>query len=189
MCDPAGAVWRSRWDSLRLFTPAGYSGLPGSPFPGSPDRHPPKDEVADYLTGYARRLDLPVRLNVRVERVQACSTGVGFEVQTSAGRWRVGQMMCATGPFQQPVSPSFAGELDGVVQMRLVRLLRRHAVRQAGARATGTEPEDGALSLWRAAGSSPDDLTRERAGRSAAAAHATAPRSAAGPPRAGLPRR
>jgi len=28
-----GDAWRQRWDSLRLFTPARYSGLPGMPFP------------------------------------------------------------------------------------------------------------------------------------------------------------
>jgi putative flavoprotein involved in K+ transport len=28
-----GHVWRSRWDSLTLFTPAQYSGLPGLAFP------------------------------------------------------------------------------------------------------------------------------------------------------------
>jgi len=32
-----GAAWRSRWDSLRLFTPAQYDNLPGLPFPSSPD--------------------------------------------------------------------------------------------------------------------------------------------------------
>ncbi|MGH2350280.1 MAG: NAD(P)-binding protein, partial [Chloroflexota bacterium] len=31
-----GASWRDRWDSLRLFTPAAYSALPGLPFPVSP---------------------------------------------------------------------------------------------------------------------------------------------------------
>ena len=31
-----GAAWRARWDSLKLFTPARYSGLPGLPFPGDP---------------------------------------------------------------------------------------------------------------------------------------------------------
>jgi putative flavoprotein involved in K+ transport len=30
-----GDVWRNRWDSLRLFTPAPYDGLPGMPFPAS----------------------------------------------------------------------------------------------------------------------------------------------------------
>jgi putative flavoprotein involved in K+ transport len=27
-----GDTWRRRWDSLRLFTPARYDGLPGMPF-------------------------------------------------------------------------------------------------------------------------------------------------------------
>ena len=34
------AVWRSRWDSLRLFTPARYDSLPGLTFPGDPDALP-----------------------------------------------------------------------------------------------------------------------------------------------------
>ncbi|TIL55344.1 MAG: FAD-dependent oxidoreductase, partial [Mesorhizobium sp.] len=28
-----GDIWRSRWDSLRLFTPARFDGLIGMPFP------------------------------------------------------------------------------------------------------------------------------------------------------------
>ena len=34
--DRVGDVWRNRWDSLRLFTPARYSSLPGMPFPAPP---------------------------------------------------------------------------------------------------------------------------------------------------------
>ena len=30
-----GHTWRSRWDSLTLFTPAQYDALPGMPFPGT----------------------------------------------------------------------------------------------------------------------------------------------------------
>ena len=44
-----GDGWRKRWDSLRLFTPARYDGLPGWPFPASAWSFPNKDEVADYL--------------------------------------------------------------------------------------------------------------------------------------------
>ena len=53
-----GHVWRSRWDSLTLFTAARYSGLPGLPFPGDPDSYPTKDAVAQYLQ--------PLRHDVRV---------------------------------------------------------------------------------------------------------------------------
>ena len=35
-----GHSWRSRWDSLRLFTPAQYDGLPGMPFPAPADTTP-----------------------------------------------------------------------------------------------------------------------------------------------------
>ena len=31
-----GHTWRSRWDSLTLFTPTRYDALPGMPFPGAP---------------------------------------------------------------------------------------------------------------------------------------------------------
>jgi putative flavoprotein involved in K+ transport len=42
-----GSVWRSRWDSLRLFTSGSYSDLPGLPFPAAADTYPSKDDVAD----------------------------------------------------------------------------------------------------------------------------------------------
>jgi putative flavoprotein involved in K+ transport len=53
--DRIGDAWRKRWDSLRLFTPGRYNGLPGMPFPGSPSSYPTKDEAADYLEAYARK--------------------------------------------------------------------------------------------------------------------------------------
>src|SRR5690606_24671585 len=40
-----GESWRQRFDSLRLFTPRSYSGLPGLPVPGDPDGYPTKDEI------------------------------------------------------------------------------------------------------------------------------------------------
>ena len=65
-----GDGWRSRWDSLRLFTPAKYDGLPGMPFPGDRLAFPTKDEQADYLEAYATRFALPVRTGIRVDRVR-----------------------------------------------------------------------------------------------------------------------
>ena len=37
-----GDAWRKRWDSLRLFTPARFDGLPGMLFPAPADRFPPR---------------------------------------------------------------------------------------------------------------------------------------------------
>jgi putative flavoprotein involved in K+ transport len=62
--DTPAAAWRQRWDSLRLFTPARYDSLPGTPFPADLDHYPSRDEVIGYLTDYAH--DLPVELDSRV---------------------------------------------------------------------------------------------------------------------------
>src|SRR5215207_4630468 len=83
--EPA-AAWRARWDSLKLFTPARYDALPGLPFPGDPDRYPTRDEVADYLTDYARHFELPVELNSRVRAVRR--SGGAYVVELTTARTR-----------------------------------------------------------------------------------------------------
>ena len=101
-----GHVWRSRWDSLTLFTAARYSGLPGLPFPGDPDSYPTKDAAAQYLRDYATTFGLPIRHNTRVTRVTR--DGADFTVHTDGGTFRAAQVVVATGPFQNPVIPAVA---------------------------------------------------------------------------------
>jgi len=108
-----GHTWSSRWDSLRLFTPAEYDGLPGMPFPGPPDTYPAKDPVARYLKAYAATFDLPVRLNAGVTALSR--TAEGFEARTESGVFRARQVVVATGPFQVPYMPPAAQRLDGSV--------------------------------------------------------------------------
>jgi putative flavoprotein involved in K+ transport len=105
-----GHVWRSRWDSLKLFTPAQYDALPGMPFPAPTDTYPTKDPVADYLQAYAAAFELPVRLNARVTDLRRA--GHEFEVRTADATYRARQMVVATGPFQVPVVPPPAATLD-----------------------------------------------------------------------------
>lgn len=105
-----GGSWRSRWDSLRLFTPAFLDGLPGLPFPGPPGRCPDKDEMADYLESYATRFELPLRLGVRVERLTR--TGGLFQLEAGNARLSANNVVVATGPCQRPAIPHFASELD-----------------------------------------------------------------------------
>jgi len=113
--EPA-ASWRERWDSLTLFTSARYDGLPGFPFPGDPDRYPRRDEVVEYLTDYARRFDLPVELNSRVEAVR--ENGDRYAVELADRTLDADQVVIATGPFQVPFVPGIADALaPGVVQM------------------------------------------------------------------------
>jgi putative flavoprotein involved in K+ transport len=107
--EPA-AAWRARWDSLRLFTPARYSGLPGLPFPGEPDRYPTRDDVAAYLTGYVRRFELRVELGSCVRSIRA-SEG-GYLVELDDRMYEAEQVVVATGPFQVPFVPPIAERLD-----------------------------------------------------------------------------
>jgi putative flavoprotein involved in K+ transport len=113
--EPA-AAWRERWESLRLFTPARYSGLPGLPFPGDPDHYPTRDEVVGYLTEYARRFALPVELGRRVRSIRR-SNGA-YTVALDDGELAADQVVVATGPFQVPFVPALADDLEAdVVQL------------------------------------------------------------------------
>jgi putative flavoprotein involved in K+ transport len=105
-----GDAWRARWDSLRLFTPAKYDGLPGMRFPAPRLSFPTKDEVADYMETYARTLGLPVRTGVRVERMRR-ERGFFF-LDTNVGPWVAGNVIVATGANRMPHVPDFAGRLD-----------------------------------------------------------------------------
>jgi putative flavoprotein involved in K+ transport len=106
-----GHVWRSRWDSLKLFTPAQYDALPGMAFPAPADTYPTKDPVADYLQAYVAAFDLPVRLHAKVTELRRRDDG-SFEVRTADNAFRARQVVVATGPFQIPFVPPQARGLD-----------------------------------------------------------------------------
>src|ERR671920_993410 len=95
-----GDAWRRRWDSLRLFTPAAYSGLPGMVFPAPPAHLPDKDEVADYLERYAERFDLPVRHDTRVESLGW--DGERYVLRAGDRRVEAGNRVVPTGPLPRP---------------------------------------------------------------------------------------
>jgi len=107
--DRVGDVWRRRWDSLRLFTPAKFAGLDGLPYPAPPNDFPTKDAFADYLEAYARHFALPVRLGVRVERLSR--QGEGFLVVAGGERYATRNVVVAMANYQRPRVPPFAGEL------------------------------------------------------------------------------
>ncbi len=115
--DEIGSVWKKRWDSLRLFTPARYNSLPGMPFPADRYSLPTKDDVAEYLKAYAKRFDLPVRLRSRVLSLRR--EGAVYAAATASGEVLTARsVIVATGANQQPYVPAFAAELrPGIVQM------------------------------------------------------------------------
>jgi putative flavoprotein involved in K+ transport len=112
-----GGSWRTRtWNSLRLFTPARYDGLPGWPFPASSWSYPTARETADYLEAYAARFELPVRTRMAVDRL--AKNGDRYIVECGERRFEADRVVVATGFYGKPSIPDFASELDPrIVQM------------------------------------------------------------------------
>jgi len=111
-----GDAWRQRWDSLRLFTPARYAGLPGMRFPARGDSFPTKQQVADYLVEYARRFDLPVRNGARVNRLWKDD---GRFMMTAGNQgFESDNVVVAMANYQIPRMPAFACDLrPDIVQL------------------------------------------------------------------------
>ncbi len=112
-----GGAWPHGWASLRLFSPADASSLPGWLMPRPADNgFPARAAVIDYLTQYEQRYALPVRRPVRVAAVHR--SGEGFAVETDAGTWRARAVVCATGSWRNPFVPAYPGQANfGGVQL------------------------------------------------------------------------
>jgi putative flavoprotein involved in K+ transport len=103
-----GGAWQHAWNSLRLFSPADASSLPGWLMPRPADGgYPTRQHTIDYLTEYERRYELLVQRPVRVERVTQDVRG--FVVDTSAGIWTCRALICATGSWSRPFVPPYPG--------------------------------------------------------------------------------
>jgi putative flavoprotein involved in K+ transport len=138
-----GDSWRTRWDSLRLFTPARFGALDGMPFPASPGYFPTKDEMANYLEAYVERFRLPVRTGTRVTRL--LRSGDRYLVDAGGARFEADNVVIAMSNFQKPRMPAFATELDpSIIQMhsadyRNLSQLRAGGVLVVGAANSGAE--------------------------------------------------
>jgi putative flavoprotein involved in K+ transport len=138
-----GQTWRTRWDSLRLFTAGRFDGLPGMRFPGPGGSFPTKDEMADFLESYARRHRLPVRNRVHVDRLHR--DGGRYVLTAGDERLEATNVVVATGAYRMPRIPVFAPELDADVPQvhssgyRNPSQLRDGAVLVVGAGNSGAE--------------------------------------------------
>jgi putative flavoprotein involved in K+ transport len=104
-----GGSWPHYYESLRLFSPARFSSLPGLRFPGDPERYPARDEVIAYLRDYATHFQLPIVGNTRVARIIR-EHGL-FAVQTDSGQvFQAHSLIAATGAFHRPHLPILPGQ-------------------------------------------------------------------------------
>lgn len=120
--------WReTRWDSFCLVTPNWQCRLPGWPYAGpEPDGFMLRDQIVDYLDGFAGSFDPPLRENVAVTRVSPRAEG-GYRVETTAGTWTTDQVVIATGGYDTPVVPPYAGAIDPAIFQMHSREYRRPA--------------------------------------------------------------
>lgn len=107
--EEAGGAWRHAWPSLRLFSPAQWSSLPGWPMPRGADVYPTRDGAVAYLAAYERRYAADrVERPVRVHAVHRDSGAL--LVETSAGARRARAVVSATGTWERPLLPLLPGQ-------------------------------------------------------------------------------
>lgn len=100
-----GGAWRHGWPSLRLFSPARWSSLPGWMMPEGARTYPTRDETLAYLAAYEARYTLPIERPVRVIATHA--DGDRLRLQTSVGAISAHAVISATGTWSAPVIPEF----------------------------------------------------------------------------------
>jgi putative flavoprotein involved in K+ transport len=105
--DGPGGAWRHGWNSLRGFSPARYSSLPGRLMPGGEEKYPTRDEVVNYLADYEKRYELPVRRPVRVEAVYREEGRLA--VKMDRVRLPARAVVSATGTWRRPYVPDYPG--------------------------------------------------------------------------------
>ena len=98
-----GGAWQHTWASLRLFSPAQWSSLPGRLMPGGTSHYPTRDEALEYIADYETRYGLPIVRPARVSRVERASGRL--RVITDAGAWLARAVVSATGTWSAPNVP------------------------------------------------------------------------------------
>ncbi|TVP47174.1 MAG: NAD(P)/FAD-dependent oxidoreductase [Gemmatimonadales bacterium] len=106
--EPGGA-WQQGWDSLRLFSPARFSSLPGRLMEGGSESYPSRDDALAYLRAYESHYDLPVERPVRVRAVRKHAATGDFLVDADGGMRRARAVVSATGTWEHPVVPDIPG--------------------------------------------------------------------------------
>ncbi|MDY6981905.1 MAG: ArsO family NAD(P)H-dependent flavin-containing monooxygenase [Pseudomonadota bacterium] len=114
----AGGAWNHGWESLRLFSPAAYSSLPGWQMP-APEHagFPTRQDVIAYLTAYEARYQLPIERPIKVSNVSRADDG-RLRVSAERDAWLARVVICATGTWSNPFIPDIPGrEIFGGVQL------------------------------------------------------------------------
>ncbi|SDO47498.1 Predicted flavoprotein CzcO associated with the cation diffusion facilitator CzcD [Pseudomonas arsenicoxydans] len=104
--EPGGA-WRHGWNSLRLFSPATWSSIPGWMMPPTQEGYPSRNHVIGYLNQYEQRYQFPVERPVRVTSVEHMASGL--RVRSDDRHWDARVVVSATGTWSNPYIPHYSG--------------------------------------------------------------------------------
>ena len=117
-----GGHWHTDYDALHLITSRDMTSFDGFPMPGHYPHFPSRDQVRDYIEGYAdvRGLRPFIRFGTEVTSVSPAPTGgrpgsAGWRVRTSTGYDEVFDgVLVANGHLWQAKVPAVPGRFGGV---------------------------------------------------------------------------
>lgn len=104
-----GGAWQHTWPSLRLFSPARWSSLPGWLMPPTVDTYPTRAEALEYLAEYERRFALPVERPTTVTAVHVDGARLRL-VCADGAELSATSVIAATGTWRAPHLPELPGQ-------------------------------------------------------------------------------
>jgi cation diffusion facilitator CzcD-associated flavoprotein CzcO len=118
--DRVGGHWHTDYDCLHLITPRDSSGFDGFPMPSEYPLFPSRDQMRDYILGFAAHHGLGAHIGFNTAVAAARPLGAnglgGWEVTTSDGERRVYDgVIVANGHLWDPFVPDYPGVFDGHV--------------------------------------------------------------------------
>lgn len=110
-------TWRTqRWDAFSLVTPNWQCELPGHPYAGAdPHGFMTRPEIIEYLDAFIGKVGAPAVQGVTVQHVKQQDDGI-YDVRTSAGAFRAGQVVVASGGYTIPIIPRSAERLPAAIE-------------------------------------------------------------------------
>lgn len=115
-----GHEWAdTRWDNFTLVTPNWHCRLPGYEYDGpEPDGFMTRDQVVEWLAGYAPTFNPPVREHTRVTALSERDGG-GFVLAVSGPdgehTWEADNVVVATGGYHVPIVPPWAAAIEASI--------------------------------------------------------------------------
>jgi cation diffusion facilitator CzcD-associated flavoprotein CzcO len=118
--DRVGGHWHTDYECLHLITPRDSSGFDGFPMPAEYPLFPSRDQMRDYIMGFAAQHDLGshIRFNTAVTSAWPLDASglAGWEITTSDGeRHTYNGVIVANGHLWDPFVPDYPGHFDGYV--------------------------------------------------------------------------